>query len=170
MSILDFLTAPLRKIHLRRSIADSVVTWLPFLRGQGTILLVFLLLGAGLGWISLKFGQSAPGSAVDGKLVEFRQIDLGGHTVYEELDVEGFSHLSVFATALQPKASRINVLILPNDGQTVDRSVSFESGDSTWSRLDEPVSSKRVTLAIRSLQPDATKPSQADVLVFLSKH
>lgn len=158
------------KTHpMKTALSASTITWMPFLRGQGAILFGFLVMGGALGWLSTIYGLGGSQVTTDGKLIEFRQVDIGEHPVYEEIDVEGYHHLSAFATALAPPASKISIRVIPHESQSGGQGVAFESGDSSWTKLEETISAKRVTMVIEGLQPVAAKSGKADVIVFLSK-
>src|SRR6202043_3410538 len=69
----------------------TALSWQNYLRGQGVILLVSLLLGMGFGWVSIRYlGVKTSQTADQVKLVEYRQLSVADQPVYEDLDVDGY--------------------------------------------------------------------------------
>jgi hypothetical protein len=163
------LTEVLRKLGVK--LPATAISWQSFLRGQGTILLFFLLLGMALGWLSLKYlGVESSQTTDQIRLVEYRQLDLSAQSVHEELDTHDYTHVTVYAKSDAPQASTMSVQVIPQ--QTPDQaqgSVEIQGTDSAWTRLDEPVSSKRLILIIESPGTLGARATSADVLVFLSR-
>jgi len=149
----------------------STISWQSFLRGQGTILSAFLLFGAALGWLSIRFFGEETSQVMDQvKFVEYRQLDIAAQPAYESLDSSGYTQLSVFAKAAQPQASAVSVRVIADAGKPgAESSIVFEGSDSAWSRLNERISAQHLTLIVGGSGTGATKATQADVLVFLSK-
>lgn len=152
---------------LRIGLPASALSWQSYLRDQGTLLFAFLLLGSGLGWLSIHFG-GPPIDTTDGlKLVEYRQISIGEHPVYEDLNLDGYRHISVYARALEPAGSRIVVSVIPDATRPGHARIAvFESADSSWSRFDESVNAMHLTIIVANTET-GVKASQADLLVFL---
>jgi hypothetical protein len=164
--VLSGLAAILKALKVK--LPETAVTWQSFLRGQGTILVFFLLLGMGLGWISIRYlGVETSQTEAQIKLVEYRQLDLSGQLVYENLDSDGYGHVTVYAKSDAPQASTITVQLIPDKPAQI--STQTEGTDSAWSRLECPISSKRLTLVVRNSGSSGKQATSADVLVFLSK-
>lgn len=149
----------------------SAISWQSFLRGQGTILAGFLLLGAALGWFSIRFFGNQTSRTTDQiKLAEYRQLNIAAQPVYENLDSGGYTQLSVYAKAIAPQASTVSIRVIIDDNRMgTQRSVVFQGTDSAWSRLDEKISAPHLTLVIGDASVGTAKATQADVFVFLSK-
>jgi len=147
----------------------SAITWQSYLQGQGTLLFAFLLLGAGLGWVSVNYGSGHGHAIEDGKLIEYRQVNVGDHPIYEDIDMKGYNHLSMFAKVLAPQAAKLSIRVIPDASMSSEQSILFESTDSSWSRLEERVLAPQIMLIIGSTPSSTTKATQADILVFLSK-
>jgi hypothetical protein len=149
----------------------SAATWKSFLRGQGTILFAFLLFGAALGWVSIRFfGEQTSQVKYQVQLVEYRQLNIAAQPVYEYLDSGGYTQLTIYAKATDPQASTVSIRVIAGDEKTgTQGSMVFQGTDSAWSRLDEKISAQHLTLIIGDGSTGTTKATQADVLVFLSK-
>ncbi len=153
------------------ALPDSATTWKSFLRGQGTILSAFLLFGAALGWLSIRFfGEQSSQTTDQINLVEYRQINIAAQPVYEDLDSSGYTQFSVYAKATAPQASAVSIRVIADDNKPgTHGSIVFQGTGSAWSRLDEKISAQQLTLIICVAGTGTTKATQADVLVFLSK-
>lgn len=166
---LVIVIALLKKLKVR--LPASAITWQSFLRGQGTILAGFLLFGAALGWLSLRFlGDETIRRTDQIKLMEYRQVNLSGQPAYEELDASGYTRLSIYARATAPQASTVSIRVIADDYKPgTQASTVFQVGDAGWSRLDEPITTQHLTFIIGDAAAGATKATQADVLVYLGK-
>jgi hypothetical protein len=160
------LRALLRR--LGRKLPPSTATWKSYLRGQGTLLFGFLLVGAVLASVTSYFGPQDGKTSKGGRLIEYRQLDPSGHVVYEEQDVENCRRIIVLAHTLAPQNGSATVTIYgdPKGGgkQEISR---IESVADSWSQWNQPLNlSKHITLKITNggTGPGAT---QVDVLLYL---
>lgn len=167
--LLGIVSVILKKLGVK--IPATAISWQSFLRGQGTILLFFLLLGMALGWLSMKYlGVETSQTADQIRLVEYRQLALSGQPAYEDLNADGYSHATVYAKSNAPQGSTVGVQVIPEQTPQQGQSPALMQGkDSGWSRLDEPLSAKRLVLIIGGSGGPGTQATSADVLVFLSK-
>jgi hypothetical protein len=167
--VVGIAVAILKKLGV--ALPASAVTWQSFLRGQGTILSAFLLFGAALGWLSIRFfGEQTSQTRDQIKLAEYRQLDIAAQPVYEDLDSGGYTQLSVYAKATTPQASTVSIRVIADDNKPgTQGSMVFQGTDSAWSRLDERISAQHLTLIVGGTGAGTSKATQADVLVFLSK-
>jgi hypothetical protein len=165
---LGILVAIFRKLHV--ALPASAITWKSFLQGQGTILAAFLFLGAALGWVSFRFlGQQPSHTTSQVKLVEFRQLAMNAQPDYESVDSGGYNHLTLYARASAPPSASIAITVAPDTGKPGPQpAIAVQAVASSWTRLDQQISARRLTLIIGGQDASATRATQADVLVFLS--
>jgi hypothetical protein len=156
-------------IRLKIAIPATAKTWQSYLRGQGTILFFFLLLGAALGWLSVYVAPEHSVIQRDTRLTEFRKLALSDQPVYEDVVTNGYGHLTIFAKTLAPDGSKARIRILSDKGDAAGPSNTVFDLDSTgWSRLDEKTSADHLTLVITT-DAAATRATEADILISLSK-
>jgi len=166
--ILGVLVAVSKRLGI--ALPASAFTWQSFLRGQGTIIAGFLLLGASIGWLSFRFlGQNPGQTTTEIRMAEYRQLALTDQPIFEKLDCDGYSHISIYAKSSAPQASTVSVRFIPDRTKPGEpAAITLEGVDSAWSRLDQTISAKHLTLIIGT-GDQGTRATQADVLVFLSR-
>jgi len=116
----------------------------------------------------MKYGSVEGQVAIEGKLIEYRGVNIAEHPAYEEIDATGYGRISVFTKVLLPPASKVNIRVIPDESKPEER-MSFQGTDSSWMRMEERVSTKHLTLVIENAEAGAAKAGQVDVLVFLGK-
>src|ERR1051325_1721866 len=73
-----------------RKLPSSTSSWRSYLRGQGTLLLGFLLIGGLLASVSSRFGPWEGKTSKGGRVIEYSHLNPSEHVVYEEQDVEKY--------------------------------------------------------------------------------
>jgi hypothetical protein len=164
-----FLSVVLKRLGVK--IPASAVSWQSYLRGQGTILLISMLLGAAVGWVSIRFLGQPEATIENGvKLVDLRQTAIGSEPVYRSLDCSGYKRFSLYLRATTPQSSTVKIRIIFNrEDQHKGSDTEITASDSAWSYVGQDIDANHILLEIG--EPDSTGPraAQADVLVFLSK-
>jgi hypothetical protein len=153
---------------------DRFARYCPYLAivpaGSGHVTF-FLLGGAALGWVSIRFlGEQNSQRTDQIKLAEYRQVNLPGQPVYEQVDSGGYTRLTIYAKAAAPQASTVDIRVIGDDNQPGKQaSMVFQAGFAAWTRVDEPITAQHLTFIVGDTGTGTSKATQADVLVFLSK-
>jgi hypothetical protein len=147
----------------------TVETWTFYLKGQGALLFVFLLLGGAVAWLG---SQGPPKASVreHGKLVEFRQLDPSQEPIFEDVDVENFEEITVITKTTAPPNGSATVTLFPeSSGAANGQSQRIESHPGDWSRWDQQNSGKRLSFMVApSARPGSVPANQMDVLIYLT--
>jgi hypothetical protein len=160
----------LKRKQLQSVSASSGASWKAYLKFQGIVLCGFLFLGVSLGWVSVFFSPLKGQIKKGGKLIEYRNLDLSQHPVYEELDIENYSTITIMTKTIAPENSEAILMIYGNGGATDKNEIThLESSASSWSQWDQTNPTKHISLSIKkSERPGIIPATQADVLVYLS--
>ncbi len=154
---------------LGKNLQPSTITWSQYLKGQGLLLFFFLLLGSGSAWFSVRYGPY-PGKISKGQLRTFDKLDPSQHPVYEDVDIENYTQVSVFTRIEAPANGSATLTIYLDHGDNGKLEVSnLESEAATWSRWDQTVAGKHMSLvAGPPTRSGSVSATQMDILVFLS--
>jgi hypothetical protein len=174
--VLVLLVSVLLRRSLQRfakEISDNASTWRLYLRGQGTVLFLFLLGGASLSWGSWALARYVPGiSGADegGRLTEFRDVNPSEHPVYEEVEAKSYRRITVMTRTTAPENASATVTLYDDqDGKTKGEIKRIDSAASAWSRWDHENANRNLSLVIESSnQPGVSKATKVDVLIYLS--
>jgi hypothetical protein len=149
---------------------SSIASWKQYLKGQGIMLCGFLILGAGVGWISVHFGSVPGRNTKGGKLIEYRKLDLTQHEIYAEMDVEHYAAVTIIATVTQPSNGAAVVRVYgdsPAGGKSEINHLDSIAG--SWSRWEQTNYSTHLSLIVAgAAQPGSPPATEADVLVYLT--
>ncbi len=160
------IRALLRKVG--RKLPTSISTWKTYLRGQGTLLFGFLLIGVVLASITSHLGPSEGKTSKGGRVIEYRQVNPSEHVVYEEQDVEHYRHIVVYARTIAPQNGSAAITIYGDQKGGGKQEISqIDSVGDSWSQWNQPLNfSRHLTLKITNggTGPGAT---QVDVLLYL---
>src|ERR1700733_7451351 len=147
-AVLTIIVAWILRRWLRRLAATSL-SWESYLRGQGAIIVGFLFLGVVFGWVSIYLAHPQEELTRDIRVTEFRQVSIGDRPEYEDLDIDGYRRVTVYAKALTPVGSSVGIRVLTDANQPAGlHAAAFTGNDAAWSRLETTVSGKRLTLMI----------------------
>jgi hypothetical protein len=162
----------IRKVLKRKGIKMPVTvrTWKSYLTGQGAILLGFLALGGSVAWASAYYGPLQGKVSKGGQLIEYRQLNPSEHIVYEDQNVEGYSHITVLTRTTAPQNGSATVTIYGDQNEgSKGEFMRIESVSTSWSRWDQENSNKHISLIIEpSPQKGAVSATQVDVLIYLT--
>lgn len=166
-----FLRAFFRKLGKR--IPDNANTWRLYLRGQGTVLFLFLLGGISLSWGSWILSRYEPeirGIDEGGRLAEFRDVNPSEQPVYKEVEAKGYRRITVMTRTTTPENATATVTLYDDqDGKTKGEIKRIDAVGSGWSRWDHDNANRNLSLVIESpSQPGDSKATKVDVLVYLS--
>lgn len=155
------------QVFVRARAQVSMSTWRSYLKGQGTLLLGFLLVGMTLALVASYYGPWEGRTAKGGRLIEYRAVNPSEHVVYEEQDVENYARVAVLARTLAPQNGSATITVYgdPKGGGKQEISRIESVGDS-WSLWTQPQNlNKHITLKITNggTGPGAT---QVDVLLY----
>lgn len=164
-----------RALHARsgekgKKKASSIASWKSYGKFQGAVLLSFLILGILFGWAGYLFGPVKGRTTTKVKLEEFHNLDLS-HPVFEQLDVDHYSAITVVARATAPEKSAVTVTIYSNYGGSSNSEIATlqSNGTDSWARWDQERPNKTISVAIRpSDLPGETPATQGEILVYLS--
>ncbi len=146
----------------------STATWRSYLKGQGTLLFVFLSIGGLLASLSSYLGPEGGDTSKGGQLFEYHQLNPTERVIYEEQDVEAYHHITVLARTMAPQNSSAIVAIYGDPKGEGERKISqIEAVADSWSRWDQKKNScKRITLKIAD-NGSLTGATQVDVLLYV---
>jgi hypothetical protein len=151
---------------INRGLPASTATWKSYLKGQGTLLFGFLLIGGVLATVTSYFGTWEGKTSKGGRLVEYRQLNPSEHVVYEEQDVENYRRIAVLARTMAPQNGSATVTIYGDLKGGGNQEMSrIESVADSWSEWTQPLNmSKHLTLKITN---GGTAPGATDIDVLL---
>ena len=137
---------------------------------QGLWLFGCLLGGALVAYASYALGPYRAQVSNGGQLKEFRQINLGDHPVFEDIDVENYARITIFTETLEPPNGTATVTIYNDQGGGRRSQMrDIESTANAWSRWDTRNSGKRISIvASAPAQPGLVAATKLDILVYLS--
>ena len=155
---------------LGKNLRPTTFTWGQYLRGQGALLLFFLLVGGGFARLSVSYGPYPGRISKGGQLVKFENLDPSQHPLYQEVDVENYSEISVFTKAESPANGSAIITIYLDRGEAGQRELGHLDTEAVaWSRWDQATTGKRMSLvAAPPTGPGTIPATQLDILVYLS--
>ncbi len=145
-------------------------SWREYLRVQGALVALALVLGGALAWVAVANGPSLANTATGGQLLRFENLDPSQHPVYQSLDVENYKQISVFTRTQAPANGSATITIYLDRGDVGKLEVgSLDSEPGAWSRWDHANAGKRLNLvAGPPTASGAVAATQTDILVFLA--
>ena len=155
---------------LGKNLGPTTVAWSEYLWGQGTLLILCLLAGGGLAWLSVTYGPYPGRISKGGQLVKFENLDPSQHPVYQDVDVENYAEISVFTKTGMPANGSATVTIYLDHGLAGNLEIGrLDSEATAWSRWGQANAGKRMSLvATAPTQAGAIPATQVDILVYLS--
>ncbi|HEX4606296.1 MAG TPA: hypothetical protein VH724_20005 [Candidatus Angelobacter sp.] len=153
----------------KKTSGSAAASWKSYLKLQGLVLCGFLFLGAFLGWISAFFGPVKGQITSGGKLVEYRNLDLSQHPVYEDIDTENYSSIMIVTKTTVPEKGEATLVIYGDGGTSGKGEIRrLNSVANSWSRWEQANPSKHVSISIRGSEQSGVIPAtQADIIVYL---
>ncbi len=146
--------------------------WRMYLKGQFLMLFMFLVIGGGLASLSAYFGPAQGKISKGVELIPFDKLNPNDHPIFEEINVENYSYITVLTKTTAPPNGSALVTIYADQGDaTVEKSAvkHFDSIATTWSRWDQQNSSKRISLVVTPpTQPNTASATEVQVLVYLT--
>jgi hypothetical protein len=144
-------------------------SWREYLRVQGALVTLALVLGGALAWVAVANGPSLGRTATGGQLLRFENLDPSQHPVYQSVDVENYKQISVFTKTQAPANGSATITIYLDRGDVDKLEVSsLDSEPATWSRWDHANEGNRLSLVAESpTRSGAVPATQMDILVFL---
>jgi hypothetical protein len=146
--------------------------WRTYLKGQFLMLSMFLVIGGGLASLSAYFGPAQGKISKGVQLIPFDKLNPTDKPIYEEINVENYSYITVLTkTTAPPNGSALITIYADQGDATVEKSAvkHFDSVATTWSRWDQQNSSKRISLVVAPpVQPNTASATEVQVLVYLT--
>jgi hypothetical protein len=146
--------------------------WRTYLKGQFLMLSMFLVIGGGLASLSAYFGPAQGKISKGVQLITFDKLNPTDKPIYEEINVENYSYITVLTkTTAPPNGSALITIYADQGDATVEKSAvkHFDSVATTWSRWDQQNSSKRISLVVAPpVQPNTASATEVQVLVYLT--
>lgn len=166
--ILGLLSIVLQKLKI--NLGTSSVTWRGYLRGQGLLLFLFLLIGIGLAVFFDRLGPSDSKIIAGGQLVQLRDVNPSEHPIYEELDVENYSQITILAKVSAPDAGSASITAYIDQSPSGRGPIEhIDCAATSWSEWQRPNRGKHLSLvAAPSVQPGAVTATKMDVFIYLS--
>jgi hypothetical protein len=156
---------------LGKNLSNSA-QWRSYLKGQFLMLSMSLVLGGGLASLSAYFGPTQGKISKGVQLIEFDKLNPTDHPIYEEINVENYSTITVLTKTTAPPNGSAMVTIYADQGDAaLEKSAvrHFDSVATSWSRWDQQNSSKRISLVVTpSPQPNTAAATEVQILVYLS--
>ena len=151
---------------------QGLVLFMFLLKRQGLVLFMFLLIGGGLASFSAYFGPVQGKVSKGVQLIEFDKLNPTEHPIYEEINVENYSNITVFTrTNAPPNGSAMVAIYADQRTAAADKSAvkRFDSVATSWSRWDQQNSSKRISLVVTpATEPNTASATEVQILVYLS--
>ena len=156
---------------LRRNLGSSSITWAEYLRGQGAVLCLCLIVGGGLAWLSFIYGPYPGRSSKGGQLLKFENLDPSQHSLYEDIDVESYAEVTILTRVESPaNGSAMVTLYLDHGGAGKSEIGHLDCEAAAWSRWDQAIAGKRLSLVVGPPAGAGAVPAtQVDILVYLSR-
>ena len=167
--LLGIIRAILQILGVR--MPSSVDSWRSYLRGQGAVVMIFLIIGGAGAGLSFYYMPSIRQLSRGGQLLEYRNRNPNEQIVYEKTEnIESYSRLTVFTRAIDPPNSSATVtLIRSRGGESAGDIIRLESLSSSWMRLDQENSYTNMRVIIEPpMQAGTVTATQVDVLVYLT--
>ena len=143
-------------------------SWKSYIKSQGMLLFVFLMIGGVLAWTSSKLGPSPDNVTTGGKLVEYRNVDPSKNVIVMQQAVQNYHHITIFAQAAAPLNSSASITIYGESTQGGKHEIGrIDATAGAWSRWERQNSSNNLTITIAT-GAGVSPATQVDVLVFLS--
>ena len=137
------------------------------MRGRGTLLSGFLLLGGLVASVTSYFGPWAGTSLKGGRLIEYAELNPSEHAIYEEQNIENYRYITVLARTRAPDKGSATVTIYGDSKWVGKQEIGrIEAVADSWSRWDEQNSGKLITLRITNAGL-ASGATRVDVLLYL---
>lgn len=154
--------------RLGKNLNSTNMTWTQYLKGQGALLFLSLLVGGIVAWISVTYGPY-PGRVSRGQLVKWEDLDPSQHPVYREVDVENYSDIMVLTRTDEPAHGSAALTIYLDHGNAGKLEYGhLDSGTESWSRWDQAVAGKKLNLvAGPPTQTGAVPATKMEILVYL---
>ncbi len=156
---------------LGKNLSNSA-QWRLYLKGQFLMLSMSLVFGGSLASLSAYFGPAQGKISKGVQLIEFDKLNPTDHPIYEEINVENYSTITVLTKTTAPPNGSALVTIYADQGDaTIEKSAvkHFDSVATSWSRWDQQNSSKRISLVVTpSTQPNTAAATEVQVLVYLT--
>jgi hypothetical protein len=155
---------------LGKNVGPDLSTWRKYWSVQGALLVLSLVLGGAFAWLSVTYGPYPGKISKGGQLLKFENLDPSQHPVYEEVDVEKYSEISVYTKTESPANGSATVTIYLDHGAGGKLEYGQVDSESTaWSRWDQANTGKRMSLvAGPPTQPGAIPATQVDIFVYLT--
>jgi len=155
---------------LGKSIGPDLSTWRKYLSVQGALLVFSLALGGAIAWVAVANGPYPGKISMAGQLFKFENLDPSQHPVYQEVNVENSSEISVFTKTGAPANGSATVAIYLDHGDAAKLEFGHLDSEATgWSRWRQANTGKRMSLVVGPpTQAGATPATQVDILVYLS--
>jgi hypothetical protein len=155
---------------LGKNTGPDLDTWRKYLGVQGSLLALSLALGGALAWVAVANGPYPGKTSTGGQLLKFENLDPSQHPVYQEVDVENSSEISVFTKTGAPANGSATVAIYLDHGDAAKLEFGhLESEVTGWSRWRQANTGKRMSLVVEPpTRAGAVPATQVDILVFLS--
>src|ERR1700694_5824772 len=122
---------------LGKKIPDNASTWRLYLRGQGTVLFLFLLGGGALSWGSWALARYEPGisgTEEGGQLIEFRDVNPSEHPVYEEVEAKSYRRITVMTRTTAPEYASATVTLYDDQDEKNRSEIKrIDSAAPAWS-------------------------------------
>jgi hypothetical protein len=157
------------RVRLRRNLV-GIKTWGFYVKGQGLILSIFLILGWFAAWGSTKIGPAHGREVGQIRLIEFDSLN-ASERPFREVDTKKYLRMTVFTKTVEPQNGVATVTMYSDrDGVSGKSEVRrLASVADSWTRWDQPVSGQHVSFIVApSTELNASTASHVRIMVYLS--
>jgi hypothetical protein len=156
---------------LAKNTGSDLDTWRRYLSVQGALLALSLVLGGAIAWVAVANGPFPGKTSTAGQLLKFENLDPSQHPVYQEVNVENYSEISVLTRSGAPMNSSATVAIYLDHGDAAKLEFGHLDSEATgWSRWRQANTGKRMSLVVAPpTRAGAIPATQVDILVYLNK-
>lgn len=146
--------------------------WRSYLKGQFLMLFMSLVIGGAFASLSAYFGPAQGKTSLGVQLIQFDKLNPTDHPIYEEINVENYSAITVLTkTSAPPNGSALVTIYADQGSAAMEKSAvkRFDSVATSWSRWDQQNSSKRISLVITPpTQSNTASATEVEILVYLT--
>ena len=125
-----------------------------------------------MAWLGTRIGETQTRVAKGVQLIKFEKINPAEHSVYEQVEVGAYSHVTVLAETIAPPNGSATVAIFGDQNGAVAEKYEvsrLNSVANSWSRWDQENPGKHLSLVVSPPSQANTAPAtEVEVRVYLS--
>lgn len=150
---------------------ESSKTWLRYIKGQGVLLSIFLVLGWTAAWGSTRLGPSHGRTVQHVRMIAFDSLS-PVERAFRDIDTDNYATVTILANTVEPQNGVATISIYAERGgvpSTTSEVHRLTSVADSWSRWDQPVFGQRMRLLVGPpTEQNTATASRVRVVVYLS--